>query len=97
MSSLRDSLNKVNTVFSEDTQRGTDRIVRIILQGAYCETFLPSHFLSLYPSTPSLSPSHGFFTFFVFTHFFSPSTLRQCSSLTLFSSTQSPPQQQPQM
>lgn len=32
MSSLRDSLNKVNTVFSEDTQRGTDRIVRIILQ-----------------------------------------------------------------
>ncbi len=32
VSSLRDSLNKVNTVFSEDTQRGTDRIVRIILQ-----------------------------------------------------------------
>jgi hypothetical protein len=31
-SALRDSLNKVNTVFSEDTQRGTDRIVRIILQ-----------------------------------------------------------------
>jgi hypothetical protein len=31
-SNLRDSLNKVNTVFSEDTQRGTDRIVRIILQ-----------------------------------------------------------------
>lgn len=30
---MRDSLNKVNTVFSEDTQRGTDRIVRIILQG----------------------------------------------------------------
>ena len=32
VSSLRDSLNKVNTVFSEDTQRGTDRLVRIILQ-----------------------------------------------------------------
>ena len=31
-SSLRDSLNKLNTVFSEDTQRGTDRLVRIILQ-----------------------------------------------------------------
>jgi len=30
---LRDSLNKVNNaVFSEDTQRGTDRLVRIILQ-----------------------------------------------------------------
>lgn len=31
-SALRDSLNKVNSVFSEDTQRGTDRLVRIILQ-----------------------------------------------------------------
>lgn len=32
VSSLRDSLNKINSVFSEDTQRGTDRLVRLILQ-----------------------------------------------------------------
>merc|ERR1712146_552642 len=31
-SKLRDTLNQVNTVFDEDTQKGTDRLVRVILQ-----------------------------------------------------------------
>lgn len=29
---LRDSLNTVNSAFEEDTQRGTDRLIRVILQ-----------------------------------------------------------------
>lgn len=29
---LRDTLNTVNTAFEEDTQRGTDRLIRVILQ-----------------------------------------------------------------
>lgn len=31
-SKLRNTLNQVNTVFDEDTQKGTDRLVRVILQ-----------------------------------------------------------------
>lgn len=30
--SLRDTLNTVNTAFEEDTQRGTDRLIRVIMQ-----------------------------------------------------------------
>ena len=30
--SLRDTLNTVNTAFEEDTQRGTDRLIRAIIQ-----------------------------------------------------------------
>lgn len=30
--SLRDTLNTVNTAFEEDTQRGTDRLIRVIIQ-----------------------------------------------------------------
>ena len=30
--SLRDTLNTLNTAFEEDTQRGTDRLIRVILQ-----------------------------------------------------------------
>ena len=29
---LRDTLNTVNTAFEEDTQRGTDRLIRVIIQ-----------------------------------------------------------------
>ncbi len=29
---LRDTLNTVNTAFEEDTQRGTDRLIRVIMQ-----------------------------------------------------------------
>jgi len=31
-SKIRDTLNTLNTAFDEDTQRGTDRLIRIILQ-----------------------------------------------------------------
>jgi len=32
ISNLRDSLNVVNSAFEEDTQRGTDKLIRVILQ-----------------------------------------------------------------
>lgn len=57
MSNMRDSLNKVNTVFSEDTQRGTDRIVRIILQGMFFFLNLQLPFLPTSPTMRLYSPS----------------------------------------